>query len=510
MLNWFRKIFKIGQVLDQPNETSEPDEIEKGAGLFSSHFLSGKRDRNKLIEAVKARTFQRGHDDIAVVNQGMDSGLSSPNSSIKSAYSMNLLNVSDNQLAYFGSQGFIGYQLMAIIAQNWLVLKACKQPAKDAIRNGFEIATTDGVTVDPAILAYIRKRDKVYNITKNMVDFVYFGRVFGIRVAMFDIASSDPDYYEKPFNPDGITPGSYRGISQIDPYWIIPQLNIAASSDPSSRHFYEPTFWMVNGRMIHRTHLIIFRGDEVADILKPTYLYGGVSITQKIFERVYAAERTANEAPMLAQNKRETVLHVDIEKAITNQAAFEEKIGVWATWRNNFGVKVVGLQEVVEQFETSLADLDDVIMTQYQLVASTAGVPVTKLLGTVPKGFNSTGEYDESSYHEELESIQTHDLQRLLERHHLCVMRSDVARAFPNQAPFEVSIQWNPLDATTAEEQANINKTKAETDSLLFNAGAIDGEDIRTRLIADEYSDYNGLTPALPEEVVEDDPTATY
>jgi phage-related protein (TIGR01555 family) len=509
MLDWFRRTFNglsVATEMGQP----EPDEIDKSGGLFGTHFLRGKGfTRERLLEAVRARVFQRGPSDMTVVDGAMDA--TSDVSAIKSAFTVNAPNVTDNQLAYFGSQGFIGYQTMAIIAQNWLVAKACKQPALDAIRNGFEIATDGADEIDAAVLAYIAERDKHYGLTKNMVDFVYFGRMFGIRIAKFDIVSDDPEYYEKPFNPDGITPGSYRGISQIDPYWITPLLSQEAAANPESRHFYVPTWWMVNGKKIHRTHLIIFKGDEVADILKPTYLYGGVSITQKIFERVYAAERTANEAPMLAQSKRETVLHVDVDKAVANQEAFEQKIGVWSEWRNNYGIKVVGLEEKVEQFETSLADLDDVIMTQYQLVASIAGVPVTKLLGTVPKGFNSTGEYDESSYHETLESLQTHDLEPLIARHHLCVMRSDVKPKFTElPAKFAPAIKWNPLDAVTAQEQAAINKTKAETGAILMQSGAIDGEDERNRLKLDEYSDYSGLADAEPEEGSEFDDDATY
>jgi hypothetical protein len=37
------------------------------------------------------------------------------------------------------------------------------------------------------------------------------------------------DYYEKPFNPDGITEGSYKGISQVDPYWMMPMLTAEVS-----------------------------------------------------------------------------------------------------------------------------------------------------------------------------------------------------------------------------------------------------------------------------------------
>ena len=54
--------------------------------------------------------------------------------------------------------------------------------------------------------------------------------------------------------------------------------------------------------------------------MKPAYLYGGLPVPQLISERVYAAERTANEAPMLAMTKRLTVLKCDITQAVANQA----------------------------------------------------------------------------------------------------------------------------------------------------------------------------------------------
>src|SRR5208283_727514 len=98
--------------------------------------------------------------------------------------------------------------------------------------------------------------------------------------------------------------------------------------------------------------------------------------------------------------------------------------------RDNYGVKFVGLEDGYERLDTSLADLDAVIMTQYQLVAAIANVPAVKLLGTSPKGFNTTGEFEEANYHEELSSIQSHDLTPLIERHHLLVIHSEIAPRF--------------------------------------------------------------------------------
>ena len=400
--------------------------------------------------------------------------------------------VPDSQVLWYASQTFIGYQLAAMISQHWLVSKACLMPARDAIRNGYEITVNDGTEVDPDVLDEIRKADVRYRINFNMREFVKMGRVFGIRVAMFKVESNDPDYYKNPFNPDGVTPGSYKGISQIDPYWITPQLSAEAAGNPSAIDFYEPTWWNINGKLVHRTHLIIFRTEEVPDILKPTYIYGGIPIPQKVYERVYAAERTANEAPMLALTKRTDVIKTDLGEALANEIDFTKRINFWVTTRDNYGVKILDRDDDMLQFDTSLADLDSAIMTQYQLVAAAANVPAVKLLGTSPKGFNTTGEFEEASYHEELESIQTHDLTPLLARHHLLLIRSEIAPKFGIE-PFNTTVTWKSLDSMTAKELAELNKLKADTGSVLMNSGAIDGKDERTRIIADPESGYTGI-----------------
>ena len=349
-------------------------------------------------------------------------------------------------------------------------------------------------------------------MNKNVIQFIQMGRIFGIRIAMFKVDSSDEEYYYKPFNIDGVTPGSYKGISQIDPYWITPQLDTQAAGDPSSIHFYEPTWWNIAGKLVHRTHLIIYRTEEVPDILKPTYVYGGVPIPQKIAERVYAAERTANEAPMLALTKRTDVINVDLAQAVANQPTsssnapgFAQRIAQWVFNRDNYGVKVLGLEEKMEQFDTSLTDLDAVIMTQYQLVAAAANVPAVKLLGTTPKGFNATGEFEEASYHELLESLQTHAASPLINRHHLLLLRSEIMPKYGIEV-FNTEVSWKPLDAMTAKELAELNKFKAENDNILMQCGALDGADVRQRIINDPESGYSGMSDEVPESEMLNEP----
>lgn len=471
------------------------DTVEQKGRLFSTDLPVRIPSRAALIKWAEANNFKVTPDKFqytdadgnAVAMDDCDLN------TVKGAYQLGQGGVGEALMMWYSSQSFIGFQMAAILAQHWLIDKACSMPAKDAIRKGYEVIRDDGGDLSPEVLAFMRKVDKRMNFTRSMYNFVRKGRIFGIRVALFKVDSPDKDYYSKPFNPDGITPGSYRGIVQIDPYWIIPELTISTTSNPADMHYYEPEYWNCGGVRYHRSHFVIFRTEEVADVLKPSYVYGGVSIPQRIYERVYASERTANEAPQLAMTKRLTVLGVDLDKAVAAGQTFIDRIAQWAYFRDNYGIKVKGDSDSVEQFDTSLADLDAVIMTQYQIVAAAANVPATKLLGTTPKGFNATGEYEEASYHEELESIQTHDLTPLVDRHNLCVMRSLVVPRFPEMKGVEVEISWRPLDTPTSKEIAEVNLLKAQAGVQLTQSGAIDGTDERERLINDPDSGYIGL-----------------
>lgn len=477
----------------------------KAKSIFSQDLdppLPPLRNGQRLLEANVQ--YAKALAPIAhVQNAGMDS--SDGQSTIKRAYTANSVVMSDAILGWFLSQGFIGYQVASFVAQHWLVEKCCAMPGADAIRQGYTIVSDEGEDLNAKVLQAMVRADEKFKINAHMKQFVHMGRVFGIRIALFKVTSTDPDYYLHPFNPDGITPGSYKGIVQIDPYWCAPELDTAAAADPASPHFYEPTWWRINGKRYHRSHLIIFRNGEVSDLLKPAYMYGGVPVPQRILERVYAAERTANEAPQLAMTKRTTLFGTDAATAWANKEAFDERLREWVELRDNYAVKVHDKDaDEITQMDTSLTDLDSVIMTQYQIVAAAAGVPATKLLGTSPKGFNATGEFEMKSYHEELESIQTHDLTPLLERHHLLVMRSIVAPKLLDGVPIETSAVWAPLDSPGAKEEAEINKAKTDSDKTLLDAGAIDGLDIRKRIAADRNSGYFGIEmPAEPIDALE-------
>ena len=470
-------------------------QVAKPTGSFTTDSEHIKRAGWADKLAVMQATFQ--------APTGASVGAMDSSTGIVPEFKQSLIGggVPDSQFFWYASQGVIGWQVSALISQHWLVDKACLMPARDAVRVGYDVTLPEDIENADEILAEFKRQDKKHKVSQSMKEFIHMGRIYGIRVAIFRVRSTDPQYYEKPFNPDGITPGSYMGISQVDPIWMVPELTDASLNDPASLRFYEPEFYTIGGMRYHRSHLCIYIPHPVPDVIKPTYQFGGKSVPQLIYERVYAAERTANEAPQLVTTKRLVVFKTDAPSFWSNLTNSVQRLADWTLNRDNYGAMVCDKDsEDIVQHDTGLTDLDATIMTQYQLVASISEVPATKLLGTTPKGFNSTGESEAEDYRIMLESIQANDLAPFLERHHLMVWHSVIKPKFGMTENIEIESSWRPMDSPTAAEWADVNLKKAQTAVAYAGIGAIDGQDVREQLRRDKDSDYFGLSEEADEE----------
>jgi len=491
MFSKLKDMFK-GKPEEKPVEAEESDALS----YFSTHKMLDVQAMAKLRE----NPFLVTPDQMQVVSAegvAMD-GATGVGGTAKQAFTLGQQRIPEQLFNWYLMQSFIGYQACALISQQWLIDRSCSMKGSDAVRNGYKVALDNGEEADAELIKYIEKRDRKFKVKHNLRQADKFKNVFGIRHVLFLYDGVD---YEKPFNPDGIKPGSYRGMSQIDPYWVTQLLTTAGVEDPEDPMFYEPEFWVISGKKIHHTHFAILYGPEVSDILKPSYQYGGIPLTQRIMERVYAAERTANEAPQLAMTKRMNVRKMDLEKAVANQAKFEDSLNVMARYRDNYGIYAIGQEEDYQQLETALTDLDVTIMTQYQIVAGITGIPATKLMGTSPKGFAATGDYEMDAYHEELESIQENDLSPIVQRHHLCLLHSELIPKFGLSDKDEIDHVWNPLSVMSEDELATMQMNKSTTAKNYIDIGALDAYDVRDAIAKDENSGFTGIeTIGRPED----------
>jgi hypothetical protein len=186
-------------------------------------------------------------------------------------------------------------------------------------------------------------------------------------------------------------------------------------------------------------------------------------------------------------------VYLDTIKAMAEPGYFKNQSEKWSFYRDNFGIKYLGKEDKMEQFDTNLSDLDTVIRSQFELACATSdGIPSVRVLGTSPKGFNSTGESENVFYRHILKTIIEKGSTKLVNKHHELLIKSHICPKF--KIPyFKTSVVWRPFDEMTAKEKTEVYKNKVDTSAVLINAGVIDASEERNRLINDPDSGFDGL-----------------
>lgn len=491
-----KNIFKKKQ---QPTPVVEQEEkkVSYTDFLISIGQRIGRDISQAAIQKKFNELFPRTIASIKPMAQGKGGKIVAQDSDVP--FAAKFTNEIPPQIMGFLNQTFIGWQACALLKQNPFIDRACTIPAKDAIAPDYKIsyinpddqkADEEDKTTD--MLAEIKDESyRNFGINDICVKQTINKKTYGYSLVVPVVEGVD---MEKPYNIDGVKKGSYKGMTVVEPYWITTELDAEAAGNPESLHFYEPTWYkMANGTRIHRSWVIKAINSQVSDVLKPTYYFGGVPLTQQIYERVYAAEKVANEAPLLALTKRLLIVDANIQNMVANPEQAEEVMRALTYLRDNFGVYAKNPGDQVNQIDTSLADFDALIMTQYQLVASIAGMPATKLLKTTPKGFNSTGEYEQEDYKQALLEIQENDFIPIISRHNELYTKSKYGRFIP------LDVKFNPIDTPTEKEVAEINSIKSQTAANHINAGITTAQEERDILRNEDGSAYSGIESEIEE-----------
>lgn len=388
---------------------------------------------------------------------------------------LSLGGLDDAVSAWYASQQPLGAMQSAHISRHWLIDKAISMPVEDAMRQGYMI---DGETPE-----------KDTSINAQVMEYVTAARRTGGAVALFHTCPPGVDpatYYLAPLNLDAVT--HYDGISIVDATDCTGDPIGHDINDPASRNYMRPTYYRIGTRRYHKSHLTICTPYPVAPRLAPMYGYFGRSIPEMMAERVYCAERVANEAPLLTMTKRLRVLGVDMEALLAGgddaMGILNDNLTGLQQLADNFGVYVYDTANDggMTQLDTALTDLDKTIDSQYQICAAIARIPVTRLMGVSPGGLNSTGERDAEDYRQVLESIQSSMMQPLLERHYRL------------KTGEEVDLVWQALDSPTSAEYAAIDAQNGTTVASLVTAMVLTPEQGAEMLAKNEDSMFAGIT----------------
>ncbi len=392
---------------------------------------------------------------------------------------------------------FIGYQNCAILRQNPIVDKCCTMPARDAMSSGYKVLyADDGKKAKIGELeSFVDRSQEEYQIQDVCIRAEINSKQFGwaLIVPTFNVEVD----MENEFDVESIPRGSYTGMTVIDPYWITYDFDQASLTDPTSKFFYQPTWYSfptgTKYKRIHRSWCIKLINSPVADFLKPTYFFGGVSLAQQIYEAVYAYEKALNEAMLLLLTKRSYVADAEMSNYMANPQEVNAILEATSEIHSNYGIWVKQIGSEVKQMDTALTGLEEVINACAQRICAIANIRSEKLFNMSIKGLNSSGTFELSDYKQYLKRIQKDDYLPIISRHNILMSKSEKGKVK------KMITEFNPIDTPDELTKAKIREIDARTASMRLGGKITNIKEERVHLITDPNGGFSTLDPNPPE-----------
>lgn len=392
---------------------------------------------------------------------------------------------------------FIGYQNCAILRQNPIVDKCCTMPARDAMSSGYKVLyADDGKKAKIGELeSFVDRSQEEYQIQDVCIRAEINSKQFGwaLIVPTFNVEVD----MENEFDVESIPRGSYTGMTVIDPYWITYDFDQASLTDPTSKFFYQPTWYSfptgTKYKRIHRSWCIKLINSHVADFLKPTYFFGGVSLAQQIYEAVYAYEKALNEAMLLLLTKRSYVADAEMSNYMANPQEVNAILEATSEIHSNYGIWVKQIGSEVKQMDTALTGLEEVINACAQRICAIANIRSEKLFNMSIKGLNSSGTFELSDYKQYLKRIQKDDYLPIISRHNILMSKSEKGKVK------KMITEFNPIDTPDELTKAKIREIDARTASMRLGGKITNIKEERVHLITDPNGGFSTLDPNPPE-----------
>lgn len=285
-----------------------------------------------------------------------------------------------------------------------------------------------------------------------------------------------------------IAKGSIKALRTVEAVWCYP--TTYNSNDPLADDWYRPNEWFVQGKIVHSSRLITLIGREVPDLLKPTYSFGGLSLSQMVKPYVDNWLETRQGVNDIIQAFTTWVLKTDLSSVLKGDGAqLFRRVELFNDMRSNQGTMV--LNKDTEDFQAVSAPLSglDTLQAQAQEhMASVSHIPTVKLLGIQPAGLNASSEDQMRVFYDWIGSYQEKLYRKPIRR----IMKL-VQLSLWNEIHDDIDFVFEPLWALDEKGQAEVEKTKAETDQIFIDAGVLSPEESRKRIASDAESGYSSI-----------------
>lgn len=374
------------------------------------------------------------------------------------------------------------YQLFnSMYRGSWLVRKIVDTMPSDMLKNWIKFKTElepDSIKKVEKTIRYTKTKSKIKNAMQ-------WGRLYGGAAALIMIDGQD-DELEQPLDYDKIVPDSYKGLLVFDRWsGIYPSIELI--TDINNPDFGLPEFYNINtanlnngvidtkkAMKVHNSRIIRFQGRELPYWEKIQEMQWGESEIEIVYEELKKRDNTsANIASLiflanirvLKMNDLGQLLGAGTEKSQSN---LYNTLEAQNQIMSNMGMYVMDKDDSYENHQYSFGGLDEIYNSFMLDVAGACEMPVSKLFGRNPSGFNATGEGDLKQYYDTLTEKQESYLSPILDKLIPVIFMSTLGKI-----PDDLDWEFNPVFQIDNKDLSDLAKSYSDQIIETFNAGLI-------------------------------------
>lgn len=381
---------------------------------------------------------------------------------------------------------------------SWICGLAVDIVAEDMTREGIDIKADD-----PAVIDALNAMLDDCRVWDGICDALKWSRLYGGAIAVMMIDGEDMS------QPLGVVrKDTFRGLTVFDRWQIEASTQTVQTLGPD---FGQPEFYTilsgaseidtVQGLRVHHSRVLRFEGRRLPYNLRRAYQGWGSSILEPIFDRVEMFDLASQGTAQLLSKAYLRYYRVKgLREILTNDMAREGFLAQMDYMRAFQGIEGMTIGDTEDDFQTlqyTFTGIPEVLLQFGQQISGAIGVPLVRLFGQSPVGFNSTGESDLRIYYDNVRHDQDTDLRPGLKRL-LNVMYESATGAKPGR---DLLFEFRSLWQMTNEQKAQAAQTLTGSIIAALQADAIPVSVALKELR--KLSDTIGLFASITDEDIE-------
>ena len=374
----------------------------------------------------------------------------------------------------------------SLYRSSWIVRKIVDVFPSDMVKNWIKFNSS----LDPEKISKINSVIRKTKTKEKIKEGLRWARLYGGAAGLI-LIDSDEDLSE-PLDYDAIMLDDYKGLLIFDRWnGIYPDIEL--EDDISDEEYGYPKYYSIslseanNNLMlsynkqdlvkVHHSRIVRFNGRDLPLWERQAEMFWGESEIEIVFEELKKRDNTsANIASLiflanirvLKMNDLGQLLGASTQKAQEN---LYKVLQAQNQLMSNMGIYVMDKDDDFGSEQYSFGGLNDIYESFMLDIAGACEMPVTKLFGREPAGFNSTGESDLTQYYDTLEEKQETYLQPIIDKLLPIIFMSTLG-AIPEDLDWE----FNPCMNVNSKDLADLAQSMASPIFEAFNAGLITKE----------------------------------